>query len=146
MRLKQASGKPDFYQKVEGKQCNGEPIYRMLGDVFFMYKPTDSDLWCETYLPGKLVMCQAECEEIQFDFAQVFSPQGAVPQEYNERLGGWYPLTDMTIFCEDMKKSPEDIFVVNSTVEQQKTNIKGKGVSQLLRSTSKIYLIFLYLF
>ena len=129
MSFKQGSGKADFYKKLEGKQCNGQPIYKMLDDVFFMYKLADSNLWCDTYLPSKLVVCQAECDEVRFDFPRVYSQQGAIPQEYNDEYSEWVPLANQAIFCQDFKEAHGDVFVVNSTIDQLKNNLKPNDKS-----------------
>lgn len=95
-------GKADLFEKLSNeKKCNGMPIYKAIDDLFFIYKLAHSDYWCNSYLPSKIVVCQAECDEVRFDFNNVFSRQGAIPQEFISHYSEWIPLSNQAIQCND---------------------------------------------
>ncbi len=114
IKFKHKSGKPDFYERLDGKTCNGEPIFKMLGDVFFIYKTPNSKYWCESYTPSKLVICDAECDEIRLDMEGLYSAEGITPEEYNGHFDEWIKLGDDVVTCNDHNVL-NDVFVHDST-------------------------------
>lgn len=110
------NGKSDFYERLEGKTCNGEPIYKMLGDVFFMYKLPNSDYWCDAYTPSKLVLCHSECDEVRFKIDNLYSRDGIVPEEYNGHFDEWIKVDEDKLICNDVAEF-ENVFVHDSPLE-----------------------------
>ena len=93
----------------------------MLGDVFFMYKLSNSKYWCDSYTPSKLVICQAECDEIRFDFDDIYSRNGSRPQEFNGHFLEWINVSG-SIACHDNQDPVDDVIVFKS--DSQKEDIK----------------------
>ena len=128
IKFKHKTGKADFYEKLEGKSCNGEPIYKMLGDVFFMYKLPHGNFWCDSYTPSKLVICHAECDEIRFEIGELYSREGATPQEYNGHFNEWMQVTGESVACNDVAEF-EGVFVHDSpTGVAQMGQIQGMPI------------------
>ncbi len=126
IKFKHKSTKPDFYERLEGKTCNGEPIFKMLGDVFFIYKSANNKYWCESYTPSKLVICDAECDEIRLDMENLYSPEGITPEEYNGHFNEWIQLTDDLVTCND-HNILNDVFVHDSSTNiDEATNLQSK--------------------
>ncbi len=91
------------------------PIYKMVDDLFFMYKLAKSNYWCNSYIPSKIVICQAECDEVRFDFDSVFTGQGAIPQEYFGTYSEWIPLPNQSIVCND-EEYLDDVVVYDDLI------------------------------
>lgn len=116
IKFQHKTGKADFYEKLDGKNCNGEPVYKMLGDVFFMYKLSHGNYWCDSYTPSKLVICHAECDEIRFKVDNLYSPLGVTPEEFNGHFNEWIQVAEDSIMCNDVAEF-EGVFVHDSPTD-----------------------------
>lgn len=128
LKFSHKNSKPDFYKRLRNKECNGEPIFKMLDDDFFLYKLPNSKYWCDSYTPSKLVVCHAECDEIRFDISTLYEATGAIAHEYNSHIEEWESMTGEILTCND-NRDFDNVLTIAGSVDNSKEKIQEiKGI------------------
>jgi len=89
------------------------------------------------------VICQAECDEVRFDFDSVFTGQGAIPQEYFGTYSEWIPLPNQSIVCYDEEYSDDvvvyDDLITSPAVETNETLTFNTTLATQTASSNKTH-------
>ena len=99
----------------------------MLDDDFFIYKLANSDYWCDSYTPSKLVVCHAECDEIRFDMSSLYQKSGATAYEYQSHIEEWTVIPEENLTCKDHNEL-KNVLTFDGVVTDKQHIEKIKGV------------------